>query len=83
MGLGGPCPESYRRCALAERMPTLRWAGGRECLQLSNWFPRGDDQVWNFIGDGMAVKGIEGGMIEMRIALNGRGGDGKCHRNFY
>ena len=33
-----------------------RW----ECLQLSNGFPEATIQVWNFIGDGMAVKGIEG-----------------------
>ncbi len=32
-GSGGPCPEPHRRCVLAERTPTLRWAGdgdGRE-----------------------------------------------------
>ena len=33
-----------------------RW----ECLQLSNGFPEATIQVWNFIGAGMAVKGIEG-----------------------
>ena len=33
-----------------------RW----ECLQLSNGFPEATIQVWSFIGDGMAVKGIEG-----------------------
>ena len=31
-----------------------------ECLQLSNGFPEATIQVWSFIGDGMAVKGIEG-----------------------
>ena len=64
--------------SLADAALGWRW----ECLQLSNGFPEATIQVWSFIGDGMAVKGKRRGMIEMRIALNGRIGDGKCHRNF-
>ena len=42
--------------SLADAALGWRW----ECLQLSNGFPEATIQVWSFIGDGMAVKGIEG-----------------------